>query len=102
MMVHMAVASDALTWTADPQGHYHADVIVAAASQEIGKAWNPTVITVLQITPRAEATTPPHQLAEVQFKVPYRNDGSSRAERWRVVLQDEATRRIGSSEFRVK
>jgi VWFA-related protein len=102
MTVHMAVPSEALTWIADDKGLYHANVIVAAASQESGKPWKPTIMTALQVTASGTASRPPRQMAQVEFAVPYRTPPSSKAERWRVALQDEATRRIGSSEFKVK
>jgi VWFA-related protein len=102
MTVHMAVASEALTWVADEKGHYHANVIVAAASQESGRPWKPAVMTALQLTASGAASTPPRQMAQLQFAVPSRTSPPSKGERWRVLLQDEATRRIGSSEFRVK
>jgi hypothetical protein len=102
MTVHLAVASEALTWVADEKGHYHANVIVAAASQESGKPWKPAVMTALQVTASSAASTPPRAMAQVQFAVPSRTPPTSKAERWRVLLQDEATRRIGSSEFKMK
>jgi hypothetical protein len=102
MTVRLAGASEALTWVADERGHYHANVIVAAASQESGKPWKPAVMTALQVTASGVASTPPRQMAQLQFAVPSRTPTSSKGERWRVLLQDEATHRIGSSEFKVK
>jgi VWFA-related protein len=102
MTVHMAVPSEALTWIADDKEHYHANVIVAAASQESGKSWKPAIMTALEVTVSGASSTPSRQMARVEFAVPYSVRPSSKAERWRVVLQDEATRRIGSSEFKVK
>jgi hypothetical protein len=87
---------------ADGKGHFHANLIVAAASQASGKPWKPTIMTALEVAASGVASTPPRQMAHVEFAVPYRNLPSSKAERWRVVLQDEATRRIGSSEFKLK
>jgi VWFA-related protein len=102
MTVHMAVSSEALTWIADGKGHFHANVIVAAASQASGKPWKPAIMTALEVAASGVSSTPPRQMAHVEFAVPYRNLPSSKVERWRVVLQDEATRRIGSSEFKLK
>jgi VWFA-related protein len=102
MTVHMAVSSEALTWIADGKGHFNASVIVAVASQESGKPWKPAIMTALEIAASGAASTPPRKMAPVEFAVPYRNLPSSKAERWRVVLQDEATRRIGSSEFKLR
>jgi VWFA-related protein len=100
--VHMAVPGEALTWIADDNGHYHANVIVAAARRENGKPWKPAIITALEVTASRATATPPRQMAQFTFAVPHHTPPSSTAERWRVVLQDEATRRIGSSEFKVK
>jgi hypothetical protein len=101
MTVRLAGASEALTWVADERGHYHANVIVAAASQESGKPWKPAVMTMtaLQVASSA-ASMPPRQMAQLQFAVPSR--APSKGQCGRVLLQDEATRRIGSSEFKVK
>lgn len=102
MTVHLAVPGEALTWTADDHGHYRAHVIIAAASQERGKPWKPAIMTALEVTASRPAATPPRQMAQFTFAVPYGAPPSPTTERWRVVLQDEATRRIGSSEFKVK
>jgi hypothetical protein len=102
MTVHMAGASEALTWVADDKGHYHANVIVAEASQESGNPWKPVVMTMtaLQVAASGAASMPSRQMAQLQFPVPSR--APSKGERGRVLLQDEASRRIGSSEFKVK
>ena len=102
MTVHLAVPGDALTWTADDHGHYRAHVIIAAASQERGQPWKPAIMTALEVTASASAATPPRQMAQFTFAVPYGAPPSTMAERWRVVLQDEASRRIGSSEFKLR
>src|ERR1700710_2929110 len=34
---------------ADGKGHFHANVIVAAASQASGKPWKPTIMTALEV-----------------------------------------------------
>jgi hypothetical protein len=86
----------------DGKGHFQANVIVAPASQAGGKPWKPAVMTALEVSASGVASTPPRQMAHVEFAVPYRDLPSSKAERWRVVLQDEATRRIGSSEIKLK
>ena len=92
--VHLLIPSSALTWEPDAQGNFACALMLASADRADGGTWRRSLVKLYRITlPQGERPSPEHQ-ASVDFAMPYRH-----SDQLRFVVQDQATGRIGSSEY---
>lgn len=96
LTVRLLIPASALTWQPDAQGRFECSLMLAGADRTSGGKWRQSVVMPYHLTLPEGAHPTFEQQASVDFSLPYRN-----SDQLRFVVQDQATGRIGSSEFTV-
>jgi hypothetical protein len=95
--VRFAMPSTSLSLTANAKGTLSAQVTVAAADKDKHGAWKPQLARVFEVE-LPDGTTPSATvLGTVSLEVPYNHSN-----RMRIVVRDDASGRIGSTEINLK
>jgi VWFA-related protein len=92
--VHFVIPSTSLSWVPDAKGHLSAHITIASADKGKHGAWKPSMLHVYTVSLPDGATPSAATQASIHFQMPYRDSNHLR-----FVVRDDATGRIGSSEF---
>lgn len=95
--VRLGMPSNSLSWSADAKGRLRAEVTVAAADKDKHGNWKARFARVYDVSLPDHVTPSRGMLGTVSFEVPYGN-----ADHLRIVVRDDASGRIGSSEISLR